>query len=310
MLLIGTPFAVACVVEGFYTAGFFVILLQDYWARKGFYEKLLETTEGLQEISYLSEFLEEPAFLEGQILCQILKKDEKYMNDRIAANERELQEYRDYVEVWAHEIKTPVAVSRLIMENNRDNVTRSLSEEMDKLEGFVEQMLYYSKGNSLHDDYRICPVSLEALVMSVVKGQAKYMIAEKVSPKFEGLDLQVLTDSKWMRFVLSQIVANGIKYHAKERKPELVFSAVREGKNVTLTIADNGIGIPAEDIDRVFRKGFTGANGRRFAKSTGMGLYLCDTLCRRLGIELSLSSKEGEGTVVSLKLTAAPEITV
>lgn len=305
--LVNLSFSIIVLVEGIYAAGFFLILLQDYLARKEFYDRLLEAADDLEEISYLSEFLKEPYFQEGQMLYRILKKDEKYMNDRIAAHQRELQEYKDYVEIWVHEIKTPIAVSRLIMENNQDGVTKSLSEEMDKLEGFVEQMLYYSKGSSLQDDYRIRPVMLKDLVMGAVKSQAKLMIAQKVTPRFEHLDTAVLTDTKWMYFILVQIILNGVKYHAKDRKPELVFSAKQHGTRITLSIADNGIGIPQEDVGRIFRKGFTGENGRKYGKSTGMGLYICDTLCRKLGTPLSVSSKEGAGTVFSVCLAAASE---
>ena len=113
----------------------FLILLQDFLARKGFYEQVMEGAENLEEICYLSEFLTEPYFQEGRILYEILRRDEKYMNDRIAGQQQELQEYKAYVETWVHEIKTPVAVSRMIMENNRSDVTRSLSQEMDKVEG-------------------------------------------------------------------------------------------------------------------------------------------------------------------------------
>lgn len=302
--LIDTPLAVACVVEGFYALGFFLILLQDYLSKKGFYHQLLEASDDLDEILYLTELIKEPFFLEGKFLYQILRRDEKYMNDRIASCQGELQEYKDYVETWVHEIKTPIAVSKLIMDNNRNDVTRSLSEEMDKVEGFVEQMLYYSKSSSLQDDYIIREVSLKELVMRAVKGQAKFMIAEKVAPRFEDLEYTVLTDSKWMEFVLGQIIANGVKYHSNERKPEIAFSAVRKGKMVTLTVADNGIGIPAEDLGRIFRKGFTGENGRKYKKSTGMGLYLCDTLCKKLGTNLSVVSDEN-GTVISIEFVHA-----
>ena len=307
LLLVDTPLAAACVVEGFYAVGFFLIFIYDYLAKRELYNQLLEIKEDLEELSYLSEFLKEPSFEEGQILYHILRQNEKYMHDRIAGHQRELQAYKDYVETWVHEIKTPIAVSKLIMENSRNDVTRSLSEEMDKLEGFVEQMLYYSKSNSLQDDYNIRPVSLKALIMAAVKNQAKFMIAEKVTPQFEALDFVVLTDAKWLDFVLGQIISNGVKYHAKERKATLVFSAVQTEKTVTLTIADNGIGIPPEDVNRVFRKGFTGENGRNYPRSTGMGLYLCDTLCRKLGTQLSLSSVVGEGTVVTLSLIAASD---
>lgn len=307
LLLIETPIAVTCVIEGFYLAGLLLLFLHDFFSRKEFYDKLLEYAEDVDEIAYLSELITEPSFQEGQILYYILQKDEKYMNDRAASQEAELQEYKDYVEMWVHEIKTPIAVSRLIMENHRDEVTRSLSGEMNRIEKFIDQMLYYSKSSSLQDDYMIRAVSLKELVMSSVKEHAADMIAEKVTPKFEGLDIMVLTDLKWMRFVLGQIISNGVKYHSKERKPQLVFSAVRVGRKVCLSISDNGIGMPPEDVERVFRKGFTGNNGREYTKSTGIGLYLCDILCRKLGTKLSLTSVKGEGTVVSLEFLTAGE---
>lgn len=262
---------------------------------------MMEGAENLEEICYLSEFLTEPYFQEGRILYEILRRDVKYMNDRIAGQQ---QEYKAYVETWVHEIKTPVAVSRMIMENNRSDVTRSLSQEMDKVEGYIEQMLYYSKGSSLQEDYMIREVSLKEMVISAVKAHSKAMITEKVTPGFENLDHMVLTDPKWWEFILGQIISNGVKYHSKGQKPEIRFSAVREGSFILLSVSDNGIGMPAEDVVKVFRKGFTGSNGRKFARSTGMGLYLCDTLCRKLGTKISLTSKQGEGTKVTLRLAA------
>lgn len=307
LLLIGMPPAAACVVEGFYAAGFFLIFIQDYLARREFYSSLSELSQDLDEISYLSEFLDEPSFLEGQMLYEILQKEEKYMNDRIALHQRELQEYREYVEIWVHEIKTPIAVSRLLMEKHRDGRNRSLSEELDKMEHFVEQMLYYSKSSSLSEDYMIRRAILKSMVIGAVKAYAKSMVAEKVTPRFESLDFTVLTDPKWMSFVLGQIISNSVKYHSEEQKAELVFSAVCEEKTVILSIADNGIGIPPVDVDRVFRKGFTGENGRKYPKSTGMGLYLCEKLCRKLGTSLSVSSCVGKGTVFSLRMPLAFE---
>ena len=298
--LIETPFAVACVVEGFYIAGFFLIFVQDYLARKGFYEKLLEATEDMPDFCCLTEFLEEPYFLEGKLLYRILKRTEKCSNDRTARQQRELKEYKDYVEIWAHEIKTPMAVSRLIMDNHRNEVTKSLSDEMDRLDSYVEQMLYYSKSSSLQDDCMIRSVPLRGLVMAAVKKQAGLMISGNVTPRFETLDYEVLTDPKWMEFILGQIISNSVKYRSEDRSPEILFSAVQTGKRVALSIADNGIGIAPEDMGRIFRRGFTGTNGRKYAKSTGIGLYLCETLCSKMETELAASSKEGEGTVLTL----------
>lgn len=304
--LIAIPFAVACIIEVFYAAGFFLILIQDYLSRKEFYDRLLEASKDLDEISYLTEFLKEPSFLEGQMIYEILRRDEKYIHDQIATCQGEVKEYKEYVETWVHEVKTPIAVSKLIIENNRNDITRSLAEEMDKVEGFVEQMLYYSKSSSLHEDYTIREVSMKSLVMKAVKNQAKSMIAEKVTPKFGNLEYMVFTDSKWMEFVMGQIISNGVKYCSRERKPEIVFSAVQKRKTVTLTIADNGIGIPLEDQGRVFRKGYTGENGRKYPRSTGIGLYLCDILCQKLGTKIAVTSDE-KGTAVILELALAPK---
>lgn len=305
--LIEVPPAVLFVVEGFYSAGFFLILLQDYLRRKEFYDKIIDIIGDLEEISYLSEFLTRPNFQEGRILYNILRQDEKYLNDTIAKYQRELQEYRDYVETWVHEIKTPIAVSKLIMDNSGDKMSISLTDEMNRIEQFVNQMLYYSKSGSMHEDYMIRSVLLKDLVVNTVKCHSKAMISAKVAPGFKDLEYKVLTDPKWMNFILGQIISNAIKYRSENRKAEIAFSAVVKGRELILQITDNGIGIASEDVQRVFRKGFTGENGRKYSKSTGMGLYLCDTLCRKMGSEISLSSCEGKGTTISIKFVLSLE---
>lgn len=303
--LIEVPPAVAFIIEGVYMAGFFVILLQDYFHRKSFYGNILETVKDLDEICYLSELLSEPDFQEGRILYDILHREENYMNNKIAQYQQELKEYQDYVETWVHEIKTPIAVSRMVTQNHRGELTASLMEEMDKIEGLVGQMLYYSKSGSLHEDYMLREVMLRELVVKAVKDQSKAMVANHIMPKFEQLDVKVLTDSKWMDFILGQVLSNAIKYRTQHGKSEIRFWTEQSGKNLTLHISDNGIGIPKEDVERVFAKGFTGENGRKYSKSTGMGLYLCKVLCQKMGSEISISSKEGEGTDISISLVLA-----
>lgn len=305
LYFVGLPAGAVFIVEGIYAVGLFLVLTLHYVTIKEFYDSLLAAAEDSEGLFCLSGFLPEPSFQEGQMLHRILRQSEKYMNDKIADRQRELKEYQEYVEIWVHEVKTPIAVSRLIMENHRDDVTRSLAAEMDRLEGFVEQMLYYSKTSSFQDDYRIRPILLRELVLGAVKKQAKAMVAGRVTPRFGGLDYMVLTDSKWMDFVLGQLILNAVKYRSEDRKAEIAFSASISGRSVFFSLEDNGIGIPPEDVGRVLRRGFTGANGRNYAKSTGMGLYLCDTLCRKLGTELSVASMEGEGTTVTLKLPSA-----
>ena len=221
------------------------------------------------------------------------------MNDRIAEKQQELIDYKEYVQTWVHEIKTPIAVQELLIENSRNPLTSSLEEETRKIEAYVEQMLYYAKSSSLEGDYIIQAVGLKTLVMDVIRKNKKMMVGAGVMPRLEQLDYEVLADPKWMEFILSQIVTNSVKYCDKSRKPYVSFEGKEEGRMVVLTVADNGIGIPTQDVSRVFQKGFTGENGRLFKQSTGMGLYLCRKLCDKMEISMELSSCQGEGTQIA-----------
>lgn len=307
--VMGSPAPVTAAVVILYFAGVFLSAGYDFFRKKRYYDELSDTLEQLEEKSYLSEMIEEPEFLDGQILYHVVRTNGKYLNDMIAKQRRELEEYKSYVQTWVHEVKTPIAVERLILENHKGEAAEGLAEEINKVEKYVEQMLYYSKSASVESDYIIRPLSLKKLCMSAVQRNARMMVAEGVSPKFGSLDCEVLADIRWMEFVLGQIITNAVKYRDKERDSWLSFSAEQtdekegRGKNrIRLTVEDNGIGIASQDIPRVFAKGFTGENGRLFKKSTGMGLYLCRNLCERMDIEMEIRSVKGEGTAVSFYL--------
>ena len=207
------------------------------------------------------------------------------------------------MQTWAHEIKTPIAVEHLIIDNHRGPLTSSLEEEVEKIESYVEQMLYYTKSGSLESDYIIQPASLKHMVMEVIRKNTKMMVAAGILPRLENLDHEILTDTKWMVFILGQIVTNAVKYSDSSKKSCISFRAEETaGDMVEFTVEDNGIGIPACDLSRVFQKGFTGENGRVVQKSTGMGLYLCKKLCDKMDIPLAIRSKQGEGTKLIFQL--------
>lgn len=290
---------IVVVVEVIYLMGFFGTLAYDFFRRKQYYDELAEAWEGLEEKSYLCEVIEQPGFYDGKVMYQIVKQSGKYMNDRIAEKQQELIDYKEYVQTWVHEIKTPIAVQELLIENSRNPLTSSLEEETRKIEAYVEQMLYYAKSSSLEGDYIIQAVGLKTLVMDVIRKNKKMMVGAGVMPRLEQLDYEVLADPKWMEFILSQIVTNSVKYCDKSRKPYVSFEGKEEGRMVVLTVADNGIGIPTQDVSRVFQKGFTGENGRLFKQSTEMGLYLCRKLCDKMEISMELSSCQGEGTQIA-----------
>lgn len=272
----------------------------DYMRRRRFYQKVNDTLRDLDEKSYLTALLERPGFFDGRFLYDILKKDEKYFNDKLSEQRQSMGEYKDYVQTWVHEVKTPIATSKLLVENHKDEVTLSIEEEIEKIDSYVEQMLYFSKSESLEEDYRIQRVALKEMVTAVLKKNAKVMIQAGIGPRLSGLEVEVLTDPKWTEFIMNQILSNSLKYRAADRDTSIEFFAeILEGE-VRLTIRDNGIGIDQADLGSVFRKGFTGANGRKFKRSTGMGLYLVKKLCEKMEIPIELESTEGVGTSISL----------
>lgn len=273
-------------------------LIIDYRKRKQYYDAFFSMLDSLERKNLIAEMVEKPDFLEGAALYDSLKTCNKAMLEEIKTYSRAQEEYREYIEMWVHEIKTPIASSRLILENNSD-APQGLAEDLDDLENLVEQVLFYARSNAVEKDYMIRKTDLKEVVYAVARKNAKLFIARKIHFDAAVEDFYVNTDSKWIEFILNQIIGNAIKYCDKENS-EIKVSARREKEAVVLDISDNGAGIPAAELGRVFEKGFTGSNGRRQAKSTGMGLYLCARLCGKLGHGIRIDSKEGQGTVVTV----------
>ena len=189
----------------------------------------------------------------------------------------------------------------MVIENNKNQATKSINEELDKIENYVEQALYYAKSNTIEKDYYIKKCMLKEMVNESIKRNKNILIQEKIRIDLHDLENQVNTDSKWINFILNQIIQNSIKYMKKETEKEIEIYSKKGIDKVILYIADNGIGIKEEEIKKVFDKGFTGTNGRMSnKKSTGIGLYLCKKLCDKLGINIALESKENEGTTVKI----------
>ena len=282
-----------------YLALMLVTLGVEFYRKKTFFDQMFQLLDQLEEKYYLSEIIESPNFVEGQKLTQLFRVVSKSMNDTIADYRRRNEDYSRYIETWVHEVKTPIASCKLIIENHSDPVTRSLEEEVDRIDQYVEQALYYTRSTVVEKDYVIRRCSLDQIVSQVIKNHAKTLISRQFSIERENLDQTVYTDVKWIDFILSQIVTNTVKYRAAE-KPVLRFTAQADENQVTLRIEDNGCGISAHDLPRIFDKGFTGDNGRQVAKSTGMGLYLVKQLCDKMNIGIQAESLPGRGTTLLL----------
>ena len=277
---------------------FLFSLIWDYHRRSGYYKRLLQLLDRLDEKTLLMEIAERPGFLDAKIVSYILKQNNKYQNDKIAEMQKQSRDYRDFLDTWVHEIKTPITSARLIIENEKNPTTLKIEDELRKIDNFVELVLYYARSSDVEKDFKVENTTLKALVSTALKTYSKPIIQAGGRIHMEGMDIPVCADSKSCSFIIGQVISNAIKYRQEEFRLE--FRSQVQKNRIALLIHDNGIGISRADLSRVFDKGFTGENGRRFPKSTGIGLYLCKKLCDRMNIAISISSEKGQGTTVAL----------
>ncbi|MDZ4964301.1 sensor histidine kinase [Clostridium perfringens] len=280
-------------------AGILTYHIFDYLRKKQYYNEIKENMESLDKKYLISEVIEEGTFTESKLIYDVICKGNKAMNDEIGEFKRGINDYREYIELWVHEIKTPIATCKLLIENNESPLTESIGEEVCKLENYIDQALFYTRSNTLEKDYIIKEMILSSCVNKVLNNNADSLIKKRVKISLGDLEKKVYSDSKWIEFILGQIISNSIKYMNEEHK-ELKIYCSESSKYVILNIEDNGAGISEKDVSRVFDKGFTGENGRKFGKSTGIGLYLCKKLCKKLGLDITLISEEGKFTRVSI----------
>lgn len=269
-----------------------------YLSRKNRLDKLLEMAGQLKERYLIPEVMQKPDRAEEQVFYQLLKMSEKSMLERIGEVERERGEYRAYIEQWVHEVKTPITALKLLCENNRSPFSRDVLAELENINRYTEQALYYARSEHTEKDYSIREMNLADVVHGAIADN-KYLLRQcDMAITVDDLELVVYADDKWVRFILNQIISNAVKYRPPQN-PALRIFTERSGDQVLLSIADNGIGIPESDLPRIFEKGFTGQNGRTIHSSTGIGLYLCKRLCDKLGIGLAASSSD-KGTTITL----------
>ena len=279
---------------------FSICFFIEYYKKNKYYNNLKNKIEELEEKYLISEIIETPDFSEGKILKEILLETGKSMLENVNKYKHLTEEYKEYIELWIHEVKLPIATGKMIIENNKSEVTQSIDEELDKIENYVEQALFYARSNVPEKDYYIKKQNLKEIINVAILKNKRSLLQNKVKLNLHELDGQVYTDSKWCTFIINQIIQNAVKYSRTNNKEIEIFE-VNNKENTILYIKDNGMGIKKSEITRVFEKGFTGTNGRKTGqKSTGMGLYLCEKLCDKLGLKIELDSKEDYGTEIKI----------
>ena len=299
LLSIGNEFKVIMVIVLSWIITLLIYYFISYRKRKNYFQLIEKSILNIDKKYLLSEVLEVPPFLEAEPYYYILKKSSKSMREEINKEKSKLKNYKEYIEQWIHEVKTPISLIKLIEENNRTTKSSAILMQLEEIDRYVEQALFYARSEDVNKDYLVKEISLQSCVNSVITRNKQGFILNNIDIEIENIDTDVYCDSKWLEFILHQIIVNSIKYRNNINPKVKIY--LQEIKNGTkLIIEDNGIGIPKNEIDRVFEKGFTGNLGRINSKSTGIGLYLCKKLCDKLGILIGIESEIDTYTKVSI----------
>lgn len=267
----------------------------------GYISELLDK----DKIEAIDEHLDKPLSNEQKIYFNLLHKISSEHIARVSKLYDEKKEFSDFINFWVHEIKTPIAACRLFLERqdiSKEKTIDIVEEKIMSIENYVEQALYYARLDNFSSDYFIGEINAEKLIKNIVKKNARLFIGKRIGIELDKLDFTVNSDSKWLNFITEQIVLNAIKY--TDNNGKIKIYGIQSEKENCIVIEDNGIGIKEEDIKRVFDKGFTGYNGRKDMKATGIGLYLSKRLANKLGHDISIESVYSEYTKVFIHFPA------
>lgn len=263
----------------------------DFWNFYKRYKALLKVQE---EFTISINHLPEGTNLIEESYIKLIKSLFKQQNKLISKSADEMSEMIDYYTLWVHQIKTPIAAMDLLLQGHDSNESKELKTQLFKIEQYVDMVLVYLRMNSESSDYVLKEFSLDSVVKQCIRKYASIFIRKKISIDLKPITAKVITDEKWLSFVIEQILSNAIKY-----TKEGAVSIYMENPN-ELVISDTGIGIAAEDLQRIFERGFTGYNGRMDKKASGIGMYLSKQILNKLGHEITVESNLGTGTKVSI----------
>lgn len=281
--------------------------LTDFWKAKKRLNELQAIMSELDQRYLFTECVPKSHNLYERKLFDLLRLSGKSMIEAVSDAQAAQREYREYIEQWVHEIKTPITAAKLICQNMDSNMRRKLSKELAQIDSHVERALFYARTESPEKDFIISKTELSTICEEAIQAHRTLLIENSVRVETENLNEIVYTDRKWVAFMLGQLLQNAARYRGEN--PVITLSGKRLGRQVQLAVRDNGIGISAHELPRVFDRGFTGRNGRNRGGSTGMGLYLCKRLADALEIGLQIQSTAGDGTCVTLTFPAETNLT-
>ncbi|WP_419878328.1 sensor histidine kinase [Brevibacillus centrosporus] len=274
-------------------AGAFLVV--RYLTHRAIYQRLSSPVQSLEELTQTHG---------NAALCRAM--DETFLEhyrlykEQLHAYENKQRDYTTFIQQWVHQMKTPISVIHLLLQNEDDPTAESVREEVDRIKRGLETVLYIARLDRFEQDFLVEQVTLRSLVQNVLAENKRLFIRNQVYPEVKIDETwRVESDEKWLSFVLNQLLTNAVRYSAGKSN-KVSIRAYELGPSVALEVQDYGIGIPPEDIRRVFQPYFTGENGRKYPESTGMGLYLVKEICGRLHHGVELESEVGNGTTVRL----------
>lgn len=227
---------------------------------------------------------------------KIIRSLQKEISQLEADSNNRFNDMVDYYTVWAHQIKTPIASMRLTLQNEDTPLSRKLLSDLFRIEQYVEMIMAFLRLDSTSSDYVFKEHNIDTIIRQAVKKYANEFIDRKISLVYNPIDYTVVTDDKWLSFVIEQILSNALKYTQKGS------IKIYMNENMMLCIEDTGIGIAPDDLPRIFEKGYTGYNGRSDKKASGLGLYLCKRICKNLDTGITVLSEIDKGTIVRIDL--------
>lgn len=312
LIIKGEKIKVSNIAYAYILSTVFLVLLIaiDYMKKRKFYSAINDGLDSYENLEYIFN-IPNNISREHNMLKELLIKDYKVYQNTLEKYKKSYKTHTDFNNRWIHQMKTPISVIKLILENekdkNIDEATKksyeSIEEEMEKLSNGLEMALYTLRVNDFEQDFKVEEINILDIVRIIINENKNAFIVNSIYPKIvSNEDIVVKTDKKWIKFIVGQIISNSIKYSKvkKSKDKSIVINIHKEDDKVILSIKDNGVGIPSQDLERVFNPFFTGENGRVYSESTGMGLYLSKDICNRLGHGIDIESTEGIGTTVNI----------
>ena len=303
----GTQSGVLAILAAVFLLAFCAVQLSDFLSQRARLRELKSILDSLDRKYLFTECAPPPKNLYERRLFDLTRQAGRDMTGAVSDAEASQREYRDYVEQWVHEIKAPITAARLTCRDLDGETRRKLTAELAQIEAHIERALFYARAENPEQDCLFRQADLGKIAAQAIENHRSLLIQNGVRVETEGLDCKIYTDEKWAVFILGQLFQNAARYRGPE--PVITLSAKPLGRQTQLIVHDNGIGIPAHELPRVFDRGFTGSNGRACGGSTGMGLYLCRKLASFLDLELRIVSQEGAGTTVILTFPAKENLT-